>query len=86
MEDRDLKRAARKRLGLGKKLLGQALNGFYYFEDDDVENFIDKMDLRFAKNIAKRRALMFSSVLGNDKIREKVCDAAAYVFGDASCN
>ncbi len=81
----DLKKAARKRLGLGKRLLGQALNGFYYFEDDDVENFIDKMDLRFAKSRSKRRALIVSSVLGNDKIREKVCAEAAYVFGDVLC-
>ena len=90
MDERDLKKmekaARKKRLGLGKKLLGQAINGFYYFEDDAIEDFIDKMDLRFTEaGYSKKRAMLAAAVLSHDNFREKVCDVAAYVFGDAPC-
>ncbi len=85
MEDRDLKKkekAARKtRLAYGKRILAQALNGFYYFDDDEVENFIDKMDLQFT---GRPRHMITGAVLGNQKVREKICDVGVYIFGDAS--
>jgi hypothetical protein len=87
MEDRDLKKAEKaarkKRLAYGKRLLAQALNGFYYFDDDAIEDFIDKMDLRFTEaGYSKKRAMLAAAVLSHDVFREKICDVAAYVFGE----
>jgi len=85
MEERDLKKeeklARKKRLAYGKRILAQALNGFYYFDDDEVENFIDKMDLKFGTNRRSRR-MITGAVLGNQKVRDKICDVGTYIFGE----
>lgn len=45
----------KQNLKIGKKLIAEALNGFYAFEDDAVETFIDKLLIKY-KNQKLRKA------------------------------
>lgn len=64
----------------GKKILGHALDGFYAFEDDEVEDMLDKALLKFEGRIDWRkatRAYLFSF----EKIRNKICQAGYSIYG-----
>lgn len=62
----------------GRRLLTAALNGFYVFEDDEIEDKIDKADLRFAKS---GRTAVRSHIWSHEKIRAKICAQGYYMFG-----
>lgn len=78
----DLKDKKQRKLynKLGKKILAQALDGDYYFEDDEVEAMLDKALLRFEKRPDWRKAVR-SYLWSYEKIRRKICDAGVYVYG-----
>lgn len=78
----DLKDRKQRKLynKLGKKILAQALDGFYYFEDDEVEDLLDKALIRFEKRPDWRKAVR-SYLWSHEKIRHKICDAGVYVYG-----
>lgn len=59
----------------GKKLLTQALDGFYAFEDDEIENLLDKALIRFAGRIDFRKQTRIY-LWSMPKIRAKICQTA----------
>ena len=60
---------------LGNKLLNFALDGLYYFEDDQVEDCIDKFLIKF-QNDSDWEKLIKSSLWGIPEVKKKICDAA----------
>lgn len=75
----DLKLKYRERLGT--RLMTLALDGYYYFEDDEVEDFINKMELRFVNNPFPRRALR-AVIWSTPHIWNKIADLAQYMWDD----
>ena len=73
----------RKRFNkLGKQLLVQALDGFYYFEDDEVENALDQALIKFSgmPDWRKRTRIWLWS---HQHLRYKICKAGQDVYGTA---
>jgi len=77
MQVQNVKKA---RLKLAKKLIGCALNGYYYFDDDTVEAFIDKLDLKFQKR-SDCNQIIKSSLISHPKLYPIVADAAWNMWG-----
>lgn len=64
----------------GKKILGFALDGFYYFDDDEIEDKIDQAEIRFGK---LGRAAIRNFIWSHDKIRAKICQVGLDIYGRA---
>ena len=65
----------------GKKLLGFALDGFYYFPDDQIEELLDKALIKFQGRVdwkKQTRVYLFSFA----PIRQKICELAKEIYGD----
>ena len=62
----------------GKKILGFALDGYYYFEDDEIEDKIDQAEIRFGK---LGRAAIRNFIWSHDKIRAKICQVGLDIYG-----
>ncbi len=72
--------SARKKAG--KKLLTAALDEFYVFDDDEIENELDAAIIRF-KVKDKRcdwRKCVRAHIWGKPVLREKVCTIAEAMF------
>ena len=65
----------------GKRLLVHALDGFYYFEDDKVEDLLDKALLKFQNKINWRK-LVRSYLWSFQDIRFKICQAGFDMWAD----
>ena len=70
----------KKRRQQVKKLMGYALKGFYAFENDDVEAFIDKLEIKF-KGRRNRHSLITQAILGHSKLFPIVSDVATAMWG-----
>lgn len=64
----------------GKKILGFALDGYYYFEDDEVEDALDKALLKFEHRTDWRKATR-SYLWSFPKIRNKICEVGYKIYG-----
>lgn len=67
----------------GKKLFTTALDGFYYFTNDSIEDLLDKALIKFQGFPdwrKKTRAYLWSF----DKIRGLICDEAEKMFNTRS--
>lgn len=62
----------------GKKILGFALDGLYYFEDDEIENLIDLAEIKLA---IKGRAAIRSWIFSHERIRNKICEIGSDIYG-----
>ena len=62
-----------------KKLIGFALTGFYYFDDDAVEEFIDRLDLKFQGRV-DRHKLIRGALMSNPKLYPIVADVACKMW------
>lgn len=69
----------RRKQGLAKKLITRALDGFYYFEDDSIEDFIDKMELQFWTH-PNRRKMVRGALMGHVAIFNKIADIAESIY------
>lgn len=65
----------------GKKLLGLALDDLYYFEDDELENEIEKALIKFEKE-PNWRKLTRIYLWSSSKLRNKICKIAETIYGD----
>jgi len=72
-----------KLYSFAKNLLDKAVNAFYYFEDDFVEDIIDEAILRFdfqlnedEETSTRKRASAVEWIWSNLKIRSKICKEA----------
>ena len=65
---------------LAKKLIVRALDGFYYFDDDEIENFIDKMELRFWDH-PNRRKMVRGALMGHVTLFNKIANVAEQIYG-----
>jgi hypothetical protein len=60
----------------GKQLFNLALDGFFYFEDDKIEELLDKTLLKFGDQPDWRKASK-SYIWGFQDIRNRICQVAA---------
>lgn len=74
----DDRRAKRNRMKYGKKILGLALDGFYYFEDDAIEDRIDRAEQKFA---GRNRSVIRAWIMSAEEIREKICQVGSDIYG-----
>lgn len=67
-----------------KRLIQEALSGFYYFEDDDIENDIERLMKKYNiwnfKYPADTRSRIRSELMSKPALRDKICDVAAKMF------
>lgn len=61
----------------GRKLITFALNGFYAFDDDEIEDKIDEALIRFK---SKGRKAVRAYIWSFPAIRNKICDIANKMF------
>jgi len=65
---------------LGKKLFTYALDGFFFFEDDKIEDLLDKTLIKFQGQPdwrKKTRAYLWSF----QEIRDRICDIGYAMLG-----
>lgn len=65
----------------GKKLFGYAIEGFYYFENDQIEELLDKVLIKFDGRPDWRKATR-AFLWSFPKIRQQICDLGYQMFGD----
>lgn len=65
---------------LGKKLLGMALDNFYAFKSDAVEDKLDLALIKFSGR-AKWRSNVRSYLWSFPAIRAEICKEACYIYG-----
>lgn len=58
--------------------MGLALDGFYYFEDDTIEDFIEKAMAKF-EGVHQPPIRKF--IWSNEAIRNKICAVAVGIYG-----
>ena len=65
----------------GKKVFTYALDGFYYFEDDEIEDLIDKALQKFQDRLGWRKQTR-AYIWSFQAIRNKICQVGYKMFGD----
>lgn len=63
----------------GKKLLAAALDEFYVFESDEIEDELDKAILKF-QGQARWRKRVRAYLWGKPKIKEAICSLGNYIY------
>jgi hypothetical protein len=71
----------KRRNKLGKKLLVHALDGFYAFEDDEIEDAIEFAINKFKGRIDWRKQTRLW-LWSKEHLRNKICQVAWDMFGD----
>jgi hypothetical protein len=66
----------------GRKLLGFALDDFYFFDDDEIEDAIDRALIRFDGQIDWRKQVRIW-LWSHQHLRIKICKVAEAMYGDA---
>jgi hypothetical protein len=64
----------------GKKLFTSALDELYYFDDDKIEDLLDKAILKFRGRVDWRKATR-SYVWSFHEIREAICAVGYSIYG-----
>ena len=77
--DLSTKKARQQFSAYGKTLIGHAFDEMYYFEDDEVEEAIDKALLKF-QNDPEWRNKTKSYLWSNEKLRNKICQVAFEMY------
>lgn len=77
------KKLRKQMLKYGRKLLGYALDGFYYFDDDEIEDKIDQAELKF---LSKGRPAVRNYIWSHEHIRAKICQVAFDIYGPRDNN
>lgn len=67
--------AQSRRNKLGKQLLGFALDGFYYFDDDQIEDALEE-GLDKYESFPNWRKRVRVWIWSHDHLRRKICDIA----------
>lgn len=74
----------RKKTSLAKKLIQYALSGFYFFEDDEIENLIEKLSIKYKSYNFQypndSRSKIRAELMSNLTIRQKITDIARNMF------
>jgi hypothetical protein len=65
----------------GKKLLGLALDDYYFFDSDEVENAIDQALDKFKNKRRDWRKAVRSHLWSKPAIRDAICDMGVKIFG-----
>lgn len=74
---------SKRDLKFGKKLLGYALDNFYFFDNDEIENIIDRMELKYKR---RGRVAVRSSIWSHENIRAKICQIATKMYSSPNSN
>lgn len=74
--------AQSQRRKAGKRLIRYALSEYYLFDDDEIENELDKAIRLFKieRKLPDWRTQVRSYMFSKPKIREKICDIAEEMF------
>jgi len=75
------KRKQTRRNKLGKKLLGLALDFYFTFDDDEVEDMLEIAINRFRDGRPDWRAAVRGYLWSFPAIRDKICDTAVKMWG-----
>jgi hypothetical protein len=70
-----------RRAKLGKKLIQLALDEFYCFDDDEVEDELDVAINRFKGKRVDWRSAVRAYIFSKEHLRNRVCDIAVGMFG-----
>lgn len=74
----------RKNHFYAKRLVQEALSGFYAFADDEIENEIERLWKKYRiynfHYPDTSRSRIRAELMSKPKIREKICDVAAAMF------
>jgi hypothetical protein len=61
------------------RLMNFAIEGFYYFDDDEIEEILNAGMLKY-QNLSEPNNLIRNYVFSRPKIYEKICLIAMYIF------
>jgi hypothetical protein len=75
--------AQSRRNKLGKQLLGFALDGFYYFEDDQIEDALEEALDKY-ETLPNWRKCVRVWIWSHEHLRRKICDIAQEIYGKIS--
>lgn len=69
-----------------KRLIQDALSGFYFFQDDEIENHIEKVLDRYGfynfEYPENTRSRIRAEIMSKPEIRNKIGKIAAHMFGE----
>ena len=77
----DVGKRKSKRAKFGRKLIQLALDEFYCFDDDEIENELDTAILKFRYKRIDWRSAVRSYLFSKEHLRNRICDIAVGMFG-----